>query len=88
MAQDKHEQAARVLAKYHGDGSGDTDHPMVQLQMKEMMASIATDGSDKKWWDYHELWHTHSNRRRLICVLGMACFGQVSGSKLPLNLSV
>jgi len=82
MAQDRHEQAAQILAKYHGDGIAGTDHPMVQLQMKEMMASISTDGSDKKWWDYHELWNTHSARRRLICVLGMACFGQISGSKL------
>lgn len=80
MAQDRHEQAAQVLAKYHGDGR--VDHPMVQLQMKEMLASINTDASDKKWWDYHELWNTHSARRRLICVLGMACFGQISGSEL------
>ncbi|KAJ9151660.1 Sugar transporter-like protein [Coniochaeta hoffmannii] len=82
MAQDRHEQAAQILAKYHGDGIAGTDHPMVQLQMKEMMASISTDGSDKKWWDYHELWNTHSARRRLICVLGMACFGQISGNSL------
>lgn len=79
ISQDKHEHAAKVLTKYHGDGS--SDHPMVQLQMKEMLASIRTDGSDKKWWDYHELWHSHSTRRRLICVIGMACFGQISGSK-------
>lgn len=79
MAQDRHEEAAGILAKYHGDGN--PDHPIVQLQMKEMVASISTDGSDKKWWDYHELWNTHSARRRLICVLGMACFGQISGSE-------
>lgn len=78
MAQDRHEQAAEVLARYHGDGR--LDHPMVQLQLKEMTASISTEGSDKKWWDYHELWNTHSARRRLICVIGMACFGQISGS--------
>ncbi|KAK3947842.1 hypothetical protein QBC32DRAFT_365494 [Pseudoneurospora amorphoporcata] len=38
--------------------------------------------SYKKWYDYHEFWNTHSSRRRLICVLGMACFGQVSGNSL------
>jgi hypothetical protein len=80
MAQDRHEEAAQVLAKYHGDGR--VDHPIVQLQMKEMVASISTEGSDKRGWDYHELWNTHSARRRLICVIGMACFGQISGSKL------
>jgi len=79
MANDRHEEAAKVLAKYHGGGN--LDHPMVQLQMKEMVASISTEGSDKTWWDYRELWDTHSARRRLICVVGMACFGQISGSK-------
>lgn len=80
VANDKYEQAAAVLAKYHGEGS--LDHPMVQLQLKEMVQQIRTDASDKKWWDYRELWNTHSARRRLICVLGMAVFGQVSGNSL------
>ncbi|EON95980.1 putative sugar transporter-like protein [Phaeoacremonium minimum UCRPA7] len=80
MAQDKVDQAAKVLATYHGEG--DENHPMVQLQLKEMMTQIHTEASDKKWWDYHELWNTHSARRRLICVLGMACFGQISGNSL------
>lgn len=80
MAQDKHEQAAQVLAKYHGEG--DENNPYVQLQMKEMVQQISNEASDKKWWDYHELWNTHSARRRLICVLGMACFGQLSGNSL------
>ncbi|KAJ0348182.1 hypothetical protein KNSL1_005768 [Colletotrichum chrysophilum] len=80
MANDKHEQAAKILATYHGEGS--MDHPIVQLQLKEMAQQIRTDASDKKWWDYSELWNTHSARRRLICVLGMAVFGQVSGNSL------
>lgn len=80
MAQDKVDQAAKVLATYHGEG--DENHPIVQLQLKEMMTQIHTEASDKKWWDYHELWNTHSARRRLICVLGMACFGQISGNSL------
>lgn len=80
MARDRTDEAAQVLAKYHGDY--DTSHPIVQLQLKEMTQQVSTDGSDKKWWDYHELWDTHSARRRLICVLGMACFGQISGNSL------
>uniref|UniRef100_L2GCB1 MFS monosaccharide transporter n=1 Tax=Colletotrichum fructicola (strain Nara gc5) TaxID=1213859 RepID=L2GCB1_COLFN len=58
MANDKHEQAAKILATYHGEGS--MDHPIVQLQLKEMAQQIRTDASDKKWWDYSELWNTHS----------------------------
>lgn len=55
---------------------------MVTLQLKEMMQQIHTDASDKKWWDYRELFNTHSARRRLICVLGMARFGQLSGNSV------
>jgi len=48
----------------------------------EMAQQIGTNDSDKRWWDYRELANTHSARRRLICVLGMACFGQISGNSL------
>ncbi|CEJ80033.1 Putative General substrate transporter [[Torrubiella] hemipterigena] len=80
VAQDRHEDAARVLAKYHGEGS--VQHAMVKLQLEEMTAQISAEASDKKWWDYSELWNTRSARRRLICVLGMAVFGQISGNSL------
>ncbi|CAP60204.1 uncharacterized protein PODANS_1_5170 [Podospora anserina S mat+] len=80
VAQDRHEDALHVLAVYHGEGR--TDHPIVQLQIKEMMNQISSEASDKKWYDYHELWNTHSARRRLICVLGMGIFGQISGNSL------
>lgn len=80
IANDKHEQAAAVLASIHGDGS--VNHPIVQLQMKEMMAQISNEASTQKWWDYRELWSTRNNRRRLICVIGMAIMGQASGNSL------
>ncbi|KAJ0421150.1 general substrate transporter [Aspergillus carlsbadensis] len=80
MAQDRAEDAAKVLATYHGDS--DPNHPIVVLQMREMRESIATDGSDKAWWDYRELYTGHSARRRLICAIGMACFGQLSGNSV------
>lgn len=47
-----------------------------------MQQQIKQDASDKKGWDYSELVNTHSARRRLICVLGMACFGQLSGNSV------
>ena len=78
VANDRHEEAERVLARYHGEGR--VDHPIVKLQMKEMVNQISTEASDKKWWDYHELWNTHSARRRLLAVLCLACFGQASGN--------
>ncbi|KAL6399271.1 lactose permease [Ilyonectria robusta] len=51
-------------------------------KMKEMMAQISNEASTQKWWDYRELWSTHNNRRRLICVIGMAIMGQASGNSL------
>lgn len=80
MAQDRPDDAAKVLAKYHGEG--DVDHPVVQLQLKEMAHQISSEASDKRWWDYSGLWDTYSARRRMICVLGMAVMGQVSGNSL------
>ena len=80
MAQDRMDEALAVLAKYHGEG--DPNHPIVVLEIKEMQSQIATNASDKKWWDYRELFDTHSARRRFICVAGMACFGQLSGNNI------
>ncbi|KIX07815.1 uncharacterized protein Z518_02469 [Rhinocladiella mackenziei CBS 650.93] len=80
MAQDREDDAIKVLARYHGEGS--ETHPMVSLQLQEMRQQIKTDASDKKWWDYRGLANTHAARRRLICVLGMACFGQLSGNSV------
>lgn len=47
-----------------------------------MKQQIKLDASDKRWWDYRELANTHSARHRLICVLGMAVFGQISGNSV------
>ena len=82
MAQDRQEQAEAVLATYHGDGS--TSSPFVRLQLAEMRAQISSDGSDKRWWDYRDLLNTPSARRRLICVVAFAWFGQYSGSDCSL----
>ena len=80
MANDREEDATRVLAKYHGEGR--VDHPMVILEIAEMRAQISTTGSDKSWWDYRELVNTPAARSRLICVLGMGVFGQASGNSI------
>lgn len=76
----KTSKARTVLARYHGEG--DEDHPLVKLQMAEMEHEISTHGSDKKFWDYRELWQTRAQRHRLLCVLTMAVFGQWSGNSV------
>jgi MFS family permease len=80
MAQGRIDEAQAVLTRYHGETSA--SHPMVILELREMESQIETDSSDKRWWDYRGLANSHSARRRLICVLGMACFGQLSGNSV------
>ncbi|CAK7220632.1 hypothetical protein SBRCBS47491_004254 [Sporothrix bragantina] len=72
--------ASKILTRYHGEGN--PEHPLVKLQLAEMEYQISTTGSDKKWWDYSELVKTPNQRRRLIPVLTMACFGQWSGNSV------
>ena len=80
MAQDRQDDARKVLAKYHGEG--DEKHPLVHLQLTEMHSQLSTTGSDKQPLNYTDLFNTRSARSRLICVLGMAVFGQVSGNSI------
>lgn len=80
IAQGRNESARNVLTRYHGEG--DPDHPFVRLQMVEMEYQISTEASDKKWWDYHELWVDRQARRRLLCVVTMAVFAQWCGNSV------
>ncbi|OKL60246.1 hypothetical protein UA08_04577 [Talaromyces atroroseus] len=49
---------------------------------KVLASLILKTGFDKRWWDYSDLFNTRSARRRMICVIGMAWFGQYSGNAL------
>ncbi|KAK0119977.1 hypothetical protein ONS95_011401 [Cadophora gregata] len=80
VANDRVEEARTILGKYHGEGRD--DHPIVNLQINEMYHQIQTDASDKRPWDYSALVKTRNARHRLICVLGMAFFGQLSGNSI------
>lgn len=78
MANDRHEAALAVMAKYHGEG--DPNSPIVQLEYREMQEDISKTGSDKRWWDYRELFNTAEVRYRTMLVVAMAFFGQWSGN--------
>ncbi|PYH94075.1 putative MFS lactose permease [Aspergillus ellipticus CBS 707.79] len=78
ISRDKHEEALNVLAEYHGDG--DRNAPIVQLEYREMIEDISKTGSDKRWWDYRELFNTREVRYRSMLVIIMAIFGQWSGN--------
>lgn len=78
IAQDRHEEALEVMAKYHGEG--DRSSPIVQLEYREMLEDISLTGSDKRWWDYRELLNSPEVRYRSMLVIAMAFFGQWSGN--------
>ncbi|CAI6335746.1 unnamed protein product [Periconia digitata] len=78
IANDRHEEALNTMAKYHGEGSRDS--PIVQLEYKEMVEDISVTGSDKRWWDYRELFNSREQRYRTMLVLSMGIFGQWSGN--------
>ncbi|KAF8663434.1 hypothetical protein AX16_001004 [Volvariella volvacea WC 439] len=80
------EEARRVLAKYHGNG--DPNAPLVLLEWKEFEESVRLDASDKRWWDYSELFNTRNARYRSSMMLLMGFFGQWSGNGLGYFLTI
>jgi len=78
IAHDRHEEAIQVLAYYHGEG--DRNSPIVHLSYREMIEEIVTEGSDKRWWDYRDLFSSANAWWRNVCVIGMALFSQWAGN--------
>ncbi|TGZ83779.1 general substrate transporter [Ascodesmis nigricans] len=78
ISNDRHAEALHVLATYHGEGNPRS--PLVLLSIREMMEEIATEGSDKRWWDYRSLFNTRAAWWRMVCVSGMAFLTQWCGN--------
>jgi len=82
VAQNRQEEAKNVIAVYHANG--DHKHPLVELQMKEMMR--ATESSDAANWkdlfDLSVLVETRSSRYRLMLNVAFSWFGQFSGNNI------
>lgn len=64
-----------MLVKYHGDG--DPDALVANLELQEMQEVIELDGSDKRWWDFRELFNTREARYRTFLVTCIAWFGEL-----------
>ncbi|KAG6885607.1 hypothetical protein C0993_012354 [Termitomyces sp. T159_Od127] len=82
----RNDEARQILAKYHGDG--DENAPLVQLEWKEFKESIKLNASDKRWWDYSELFNSSNARYRTFMMLLMGLFGQWSGNGLGYFLTI
>jgi Na+/melibiose symporter-like transporter len=60
----------------------------VLLEWKEFEESVRLDASDKRWWDYSELFNTRNARYRTFMMLLMGFFGQWSGNGLGYFLPI
>lgn len=78
IANDRHEEALDTMAKYHGEGS--RYNPIVELEYKEMVEDISVTGSDKRWWDFRDLFNCREQLYRTMLVVSMAFFSQWSGN--------
>ncbi|KAG5938540.1 hypothetical protein E4U53_007988 [Claviceps sorghi] len=73
------DQAADILAKYHGGGR--LDHPMVRLEVREFEQSIELQKTSNVW-NYWALIGTHSARWRFAMMALMSVFAQLSGNSV------
>ena len=48
--------------------------------MREMSEEISLEGSDKRWWDYRDLFNSREAMWRQSCVIGMSLFSQWAGN--------
>ncbi|EJP61917.1 Hexose transport-related protein, putative [Beauveria bassiana ARSEF 2860] len=77
----KKDQAAAILAKYHG--GGDMQHPMVQLELREFEAGIELQKkSATSIWNYYGLVDSHNARWRFAMMAFMSVFAQLSGNSV------
>ncbi|KJZ76402.1 hypothetical protein HIM_04131 [Hirsutella minnesotensis 3608] len=75
----KRDEAARILAKYHG--GGDPNHPVVQLELREFEANIELQKASSVW-NYWALISTHNARWRFAMMACMSVFAQLSGNSV------
>ncbi|KAK2806329.1 hypothetical protein FQN51_007371 [Onygenales sp. PD_10] len=78
IANDKHDAALWVMTKYHGNS--DRNSPLVLLEYREMCEDISKTGSDKRWWDYRQLYNSREVRYRSMLVVMTAFFSQWTGN--------
>lgn len=75
----RREQAAQILAKYHG--GGDPDNPVVRLELHEFESSIERQKSSGVF-NFWPLVSTHNARWRFLMMAFMSVFAQLSGNSV------
>ncbi|KAM3459005.1 hypothetical protein MY3296_000152 [Beauveria thailandica] len=77
-AHGREQESRAFLTKYHGDGN--PQHALVRVQIQEYRQVISRNGSDKKWWDYSDLYKNRAARWRMVNALIPSVWGQCSGN--------
>lgn len=75
MAQDRPDKAKDILIKYHGDGNPNS--AIVRLEMDEMAHVVSATGSDKRFWDFRDLFNSRGARYRTLLVICVAWFAEI-----------
>ncbi|CAL5867706.1 uncharacterized protein PFLUO_LOCUS1925 [Penicillium psychrofluorescens] len=79
VQKDRHEDARKVLVKYHA--GGDDESPLVDYEMKEIILQIQAAKSGSKT-GYREFLSTRGNMHRLFIIIAVPCMMQLSGNGL------
>jgi nitrate/nitrite transporter NarK len=82
IGKDRHEEARAFIVKYHANG--DPDHPIVALEMNEMIDSLRAEPITnwRNFFDLSVLVKTRARRYRLMLNMTFAWFGQFSGNNV------
>jgi hypothetical protein len=80
--QERFEEAKEIVVQYHANG--DESHPIVNLEMTEMVDSLKEAGmmTWKSIFDVRNLFNTRSRRYRLALCIAFSWFGQFSGNNI------
>ena len=83
IGMERYEEARSFVVEYHANG--DPDHPIVELEMSEMQASMREQGilSWRNFFDIRMLFKSRSRRYRMMLNIAMSWFGQFSGPHAP-----
>ena len=82
VGKDRHEEARAFIVKYHANG--DPDHPLVALEMAEMIDSLQREPVTnwRNFFDLSVLVKTRARRYRTMLNMTFAWFGQFSGNNV------
>jgi MFS family permease len=85
IANDKHDQALAILAKYHANG--DQNNATVQFEYREIKETIRLELEVSKTSSYLDFFRTRGNRYRLAILISLGIISQWSGNAIISNYS-